>query len=401
MANTLDTLGHCAERARRTFPDRATARLARDTALYLAHTEERASLRALAGAAGRHPSTVLRAVRRVEQRREDPLFDGLIGERLEARESDAPAGGGGAGAPGSGGAGPGGASGGGAGGRPEAAAPRPSETAVRRAARSALRRLNEPGAFLLLAPASGRGGIFCPTNGHRKPIAMLGAGMAAEFARRDWIAMAERGRASLRYRITEPGRAALRRILAEEVEARAAEGFAEAQAPFRAQHALPGARRQADPDGGAPGAIRVNLGESPLGWLARRKGRDGRPFLAPEEVEAGERLRDEFEAAQMGPRVAQDWAAFLTPSDRGTGARGMPEPAAGPAGARARVTAALSALGPGLSDVALRVCCFLEGLEACEKRMGWSARSGKVVLKLALQRLAQHYGLDRPGGGGA
>ena len=61
--------------------------------------------------------------------------------------------------------------------------------------------------------------------------------------------------------------------------------------------------------------------------------------------------------------------------------------------ARDRVMAALSSLGPGLSDVALRVCCFLEGLEACERRMGWSARSGKVVLKLSLQRLADHYGL--------
>ena len=61
--------------------------------------------------------------------------------------------------------------------------------------------------------------------------------------------------------------------------------------------------------------------------------------------------------------------------------------------ARDRVAKALSSLGPGLSDVVLRVCCFLEGLEACERRMGWSARSGKVVLKIALQRLTEHYGL--------
>ena len=48
-------------------------------------------------------------------------------------------------------------------------------------------------------------------------------------------------------------------------------------------------------------------------------------------------------------------------------------------------------LGPGLSDVVMRVCCFLEGLESAEKRLGWSARSGKIVLKIALQRLLSHY----------
>ena len=44
-----------------------------------------------------------------------------------------------------------------------------------------------------------------------------------------------------------------------------------------------------------------------------------------------------------------------------------------------------------ISDVALRCCCYLEGLELAEKRMGWSARSGKIVLRIALQRLKRHY----------
>jgi hypothetical protein len=53
--------------------------------------------------------------------------------------------------------------------------------------------------------------------------------------------------------------------------------------------------------------------------------------------------------------------------------------------------AALRDLGPGLGDVALRCCCYLEGLETAEKELGWSARSGKIVLRIALQRLRRHY----------
>ena len=92
--------------------------------------------------------------------------------------------------------------------------------------------------------------------------------------------------------------------------------------------------------------------------------------------------REDFEAAQMGPRVAQNWDRFLTGSDRG-GYRPDAGSAEGPRGARDRVALALRDLGPGLGDVALRVCCFLEGIEAAERRMGWAARSGKIVLRIA------------------
>ena len=82
------------------------------------------------------------------------------------------------------------------------------------------------------------------------------------------------------------------------------------------------------------------------------------------------------------PRVVRSMPN--TPSLVGAGVTGVYFPGD-------RVGAALRNLGPGLGDVALRVCCFLEGLETAEKRMGWSARSGKVVLRIALQRLKRHY----------
>ncbi len=377
MANTCEILERWSDWADLAFPEPAPVR-ARDAALYRAHVEEGASLRALARETGRHPSTVLRAVRRVEARRDDPLFDRLIeaappsaasGGPTETKSALPPA-------------------------RAAAAPAAAGEAGPGRRARIALRRLAEPGAFLLIAEGAEKGGIFCAANAHAKPIALLPVQIAAEMLRADWIRAARRGPAAVRYTITEAGRAALKRHLAEREGAAGQPGLAEAQAPFRAQHAAPGARALADAETGERRAIAVDLAESPLAWLSRRKGADGRPFLAPEEAEAGERLRADFEAAQMGPRVTQDWAAFLTPCDRGRAGPGR-GPAEGPRAARERVTAALSSLGPGLADAALRVCCFLEGLESCEKRMGWSARSGKVVLKIALQRLAAHYGLDR------
>ncbi|MEO0820400.1 MAG: DUF6456 domain-containing protein [Pseudomonadota bacterium] len=400
--NTSQILEQCRVQAAHLFRERSSACSAEDAGIYLAHTVQGQSIRAIAAVTGTHPSTVLRTVRRIEERRDDPLLDRLLEDLEQASEGQA---GGEAGpALGAASAPAGEAMAAGADadqiridapGLPAVMA----EETVAREARRYLRRLCEPDAFLLIAQGAEKAGVFCASNAHRKPIALFPVELAAEFLRRDWIRVLRKATATVRYAITETGRAFLRRALAEEAERkrRAASpcaGLAEAATPFQQQHRLETARVFLQPPEGAEeAALTVNLGESPLGWLARRRGPGGTAYLGATEVEAGERLRSDFEHAQMGPNVTQDWRRFLTPSDRYSGSPSGRGPADGPQAARSRVSAALTELGPGLADVAFRVCCFLEGLEACEKRMGWSARSGKVVLKLALQRLAQHYGI--------
>ncbi len=162
--------------------------------------------------------------------------------------------------------------------------------------------------------------------------------------------------------------------------------------PFLEQHQL---RESSHRDvRGVRRPVIVNGGESPLGWLRKRKDREGTPMVDGSQFEAGERLRMEFERAQLAPSVTSNWEG--TASSR----RMRRAPPAGAAAlsdealsSRQRVIRALEAVGPELSGVLIDVCCHLVGLADTEKSRGWPQRSGKVILRIALTRLARHYGL--------
>ncbi|MCO0613249.1 helix-turn-helix domain-containing protein [Lutimaribacter sp. EGI FJ00015] len=348
------------------------------TTRYLAHTEAGLPIRELARHAGCHASTVLRQIRRMESRREDTLVDEALRHlgksvfrpcRQESERdcrlmnaqnmpTDLP----------------------------------PDEETLRAEAMRILRRLTERGAILAVAADLDKAVVVRDAPDGSSRSAVVARNVAQAMALKDWITCEAPGRVS-RYAITAAGRAALSEMLGKSSNAQP--GFAEAQAGFAGQHRIWDERVVADGNA-RQRRIRYNAAESPLTALARRKDRDGKPFLSFELVAAGERLREDFELAQMGPRVTQNWDRFLTGSERGSFA-GSKSGMRGSEAARDRVATALAALGPGLGDVALRCCCYLEGLETAEKRMGWSARSGKIVLRIALQRLKAHYDRRDPG----
>jgi hypothetical protein len=164
----------------------------------------------------------------------------------------------------------------------------------------------------------------------------------------------------------------------------------EALDPFRAQHLALGTRTLATPDGRRT-RVTVDEAESPLAWLARRKGRDGKPLIDSAQLMAGERLRADFTRAQMMPRVTANWSAPPTQGRRGAGAFGLFAPDAIIA-ARQQMRRALDTVGPDFAGLLLDVCCFLKGLEDAERERAWPLRSAKVVLQLGLDRLARHYG---------
>ncbi|PVA11632.1 helix-turn-helix domain containing protein [Pelagivirga sediminicola] len=334
--------------------------------LYLAHTEHGSSIRALARASGCHASTVLRRIRAYEARRDDPMVDEALrrlGRHARARDK--------------------------AGSLDQETAmtldtqktdvAEVTETQLRIEGLRILRRLCEAGALLAVAAQMDKAVVVRDGDqGDPTRTAVVDRAVAEAMALKGWIACDAPGRIA-RYHITKAGRATLGAMLAE-AENRAS-GFGEAHAPFSAADADEDGARQ-------PRRARYSVAESPLIALARRRGRDGTKFIPDDLVRAGERLREDFELSQMGPRVTQDWGRFLTTPGGGGAGGGH---ARGFEAARRRVEGALHDLGPGLGDIVLRCCCHLEGLERAEKRMGWSARSGKIVLRIALQRLKRHY----------
>jgi Domain of unknown function (DUF6456) len=138
--------------------------------------------------------------------------------------------------------------------------------------------------------------------------------------------------------------------------------------------------------------------ESPLQRLAQLRQVDGQPVLDMEQVKAGERLRRDYEAAHMSPRVtaSYDPSQAMGSRDRQMSDNHIAALSDASLAAREKVHCALDAVGPELSGIMLHVCCMAAGLEQAELRLNLPRRAGKAVLQLALTRLARHYGLKTP-----
>ena len=135
---------------------------------------------------------------------------------------------------------------------------------------------------------------------------------------------------------------------------------------------------------GSPRSVTVNLTESPLGWLFARG------LVTRRQFDAGERLRSDWERAQLAPRVTMAWDSAPVARGRG-GSAGQPDIGGAQIDARRRFDGAVASAGPGLADILWRIVCAGEGMRDAETALGWPARAGKLVLSLALDRVADYY----------
>jgi hypothetical protein len=264
------------------------------------------------------------------------------------------------------------------GGRPGTTVGRGAGDSLPREARRLLTALGQPETWAIVDPTDPASVLV-----HRRRSGIsVGAGRFAHTAaddlvRRDlgWWEQAASGRKTLL--LTKAGEAHLRRVSAPE-----------ADMAFFHQHRETDLATVETEAGTA--RVRVDADESPLDWLRRRKGRDGEPMIDEASYQAGERLRADIMLAGLLPGVTARWDGM--PRSGGPASPG--EATDRMVAARQRLRNAFDAIGGDFSDLLLDLCGFLKGLEQIERERQWPARSAKIVVRLALARLAEHYGIE-------
>lgn len=151
-----------------------------------------------------------------------------------------------------------------------------------------------------------------------------------------------------------------------------------------AERAIHGDTPAERPRGKAVRSVTVNLAESPLGWLLARG------HVSRRQYDAGERLRQDWERSQLSPRVTMGWDSAPVARSRG-GVAQLPDLNGAQLDAKRRFEGAVAEAGPGLADILWRVVCAGEGMRDAETALGWPARAGKLVLGIALDRVADFY----------
>ncbi|MEQ1887581.1 MAG: DUF6456 domain-containing protein [Alphaproteobacteria bacterium] len=221
-------------------------------------------------------------------------------------------------------------------------------------------------------------GVFVPRNRFARPVLVAGEKAVRQLMTEELILASDKTPGE--WRISRLGRARLRRRQAPD-------------SPYRSQHQILDLKEQRTEKGEAV-VVRVNHAESPLGWLVSHKDKHGKPLITIEQFAAGERLRRDFTLANLAPRVTASWGMPINRAGRGAGSdqASMNDTMIA---AKDRLWAAIDAVGPDLGGILLQVCCYLNGLAAAERHLGWPVRAGKVVLGIALDRLAAYYGIAR------
>ena len=113
-------------------------------------------------------------------------------------------------------------------------------------------------------------------------------------------------------------------------------------------------------------------------------------FLAPHHLAAAERLERLIQHAQLLPRVTMSY----DPTRVGRGDNSVEAGSDNAAAARQKLNALAGIVPVDCWGVLIDICGLGKGLQLVETERRWPRRSAKLVLRIGLDQLANHFGLS-------
>ena len=135
-----------------------------------------------------------------------------------------------------------------------------------------------------------------------------------------------------------------------------------------------------------------NLKEGVLSQLAI--GRKGVPaFMQQHHLEAASRFQRLVETAQMRQRTTMSYDPTRASTKSGDVAGGGIDLSDSAIDAREALNACLKALPSDCAGIVMDVCGLQKGLQLIETERRWPRRSAKLILRVGLEQVANHFGL--------
>lgn len=312
---------------------------------YFEHVLLGKSLRQIARECNQHASTILRRIRRIEDLRDDTLVDYYLDGCFEEGNM--------------------------------------LEQDVALEA-TALGHLCKKGAFVIAAPEMKDAIVMRQYKGEQVKLCTFPSSTVAEWVINGYLNQFAEGKVN-RYEITEKGKA-------HTLEVNAAAGYLGRQAEQERASKLDSEHGQQRSDH-QPTRKRYST-EPPLVIMYGKQTRkpNSRQWISERGFVAATRLAEDFAQSQMpgGTPASINWDNIGMKIDATPRNNCVPR-SWFDRSSTTRFEDAVKAVGADLSDILVLFVCYEHGIEQVEKAMEWPARSGKAILGIALERLADHY----------
>ena len=127
--------------------------------------------------------------------------------------------------------------------------------------------------------------------------------------------------------------------------------------------------------------------------LAASRDGEGQPFLLPHHLLAAARFERLIDRARLVPRVTISYDPASV-GGRGRSGNGSGEATDRAADARQKLNRLAASIPSDCWGVMFDICGLGKGLQAIETERRWPRRSAKLVLRIGLEQLAGHFGLE-------